>query len=73
MTATPVPLSGRRAQAARNDQRIRDSARAVFTADRPPRLILVVVGALDDAHALSAGPLSAARRALPLVARVLDE
>jgi AcrR family transcriptional regulator len=33
MTATPVPLSGRRAQAARNDQRIRDSARAVFTAD----------------------------------------
>jgi len=33
MTATPAPLSGRRAQAARNDQRIRDAARAVFTAD----------------------------------------
>ena len=33
MTATTVPLSGRRAQAARNDQRIRDAARAVFTAD----------------------------------------
>jgi AcrR family transcriptional regulator len=28
-----VPLSGRRAQAARNDQRIRDAARAVFTVD----------------------------------------
>src|SRR5947209_16906160 len=32
---TPIstPLSGRRAQAARNDQRILDAARAVFTAD----------------------------------------
>ena len=29
----PVPLSGRRAQAARNDQLILDAARAVFTAD----------------------------------------
>jgi AcrR family transcriptional regulator len=28
-----VPLNGRRAQAARNDQRILDAARAVFTAD----------------------------------------
>jgi AcrR family transcriptional regulator len=28
-----MPLSGRRAQAARNDQRILDAARAVFTAD----------------------------------------
>lgn len=33
MTATTVHLSGRRAQAARNDQRILDAARAVFTAD----------------------------------------
>src|SRR2546423_105529 len=33
MTATTAPLSGRRAQAARNDQRIRDAARVVFTAD----------------------------------------
>src|SRR5437764_3721030 len=33
MTATSMPLSGRRAQAARNDQRIRDAARAVFTAN----------------------------------------
>lgn len=32
-TTTTVPLSGRRAQAARNDQRILDAARAVFTAD----------------------------------------
>ncbi len=32
MMTTP-PLSGRRAQAARNDQRILDAARAVFTAD----------------------------------------
>src|SRR3954453_16553185 len=30
---TTAPLSGRKAQAARNDQRILDSARAVFTAD----------------------------------------
>jgi AcrR family transcriptional regulator len=30
---TPAPLSGRRAQAARNDQRVLDAARAVFTAD----------------------------------------
>jgi AcrR family transcriptional regulator len=30
---TPAPLSGRRAQAARNDQRILDAARAVFVAD----------------------------------------
>ena len=29
----PAPLSGRRAQAARNDQLILDSARAVFIAD----------------------------------------
>lgn len=32
-TTTAVPLSGRRAQAARNDQRILAAARAVFTAD----------------------------------------
>ncbi|HXT37425.1 MAG TPA: TetR family transcriptional regulator [Chloroflexota bacterium] len=31
--ANPAPLSGRRAQAARNDQRILEAARAVFTAD----------------------------------------
>src|SRR2546421_12720091 len=30
---TTAPLSGRKAQAARNDQRILDSARAVFLAD----------------------------------------
>jgi AcrR family transcriptional regulator len=30
---TPAPLSGRRAQAARNDQQILDAARAVFVAD----------------------------------------
>jgi AcrR family transcriptional regulator len=30
---TTMPLSGRRAQAARNDQRILEAARAVFTAD----------------------------------------
>jgi AcrR family transcriptional regulator len=30
---TPAPLSGRRAEAARNDQRILDAARAVFVAD----------------------------------------
>jgi AcrR family transcriptional regulator len=30
-TTTTLPLSGRRAQAARNDQRILDAARAVFT------------------------------------------
>ncbi len=30
---TATPLNGRRAQAAHNDQRIRDAARAVFTAD----------------------------------------
>ncbi|HKB46715.1 MAG TPA: helix-turn-helix domain-containing protein, partial [Ktedonobacterales bacterium] len=30
---TTAPLSGRRAEAARNDQRILDAARAVFTAD----------------------------------------
>jgi AcrR family transcriptional regulator len=33
LTAVPAPLSGRRAQAARNDQRILDAARAVFVAD----------------------------------------
>jgi AcrR family transcriptional regulator len=33
MEPTTVPLSGRRAQAARNDQRILDAARAVFVAD----------------------------------------
>jgi len=33
MEATPRPLSGRRAQAARNDQRILDAARQVFVAD----------------------------------------
>lgn len=32
-TISTTPLSGRRAQAARNDQRILDAARAVFTAD----------------------------------------
>lgn len=32
-TTTTAPLSGRRAQAARNDQSILDAARAVFTAD----------------------------------------
>lgn len=31
--ASTLPLNGRRAQAARNDQRILDAARAVFTAD----------------------------------------
>src|SRR5919198_1443483 len=30
---TAAPLNGRRVQAAHNDQRIRDAARAVFTAD----------------------------------------
>src|SRR5215208_6631781 len=30
---TPAPLSGRRAEAARNDQRILDAAREVFVAD----------------------------------------
>src|SRR5919107_4104663 len=30
---TPTPLSGRRAEAARNDQRILDAAREVFVAD----------------------------------------
>src|SRR5215216_6448041 len=30
---TPAPLSGRRAQAARNDQRILEAARQVFVAD----------------------------------------
>lgn len=33
MSAVPVPLSGRRAQAARNDERILDAARTVFVAD----------------------------------------
>jgi AcrR family transcriptional regulator len=33
MEPTPRPLSGRRAQAARNDQRILEAARAVFVAD----------------------------------------
>jgi AcrR family transcriptional regulator len=33
MEPTAPPLSGRRAQAARNDQRILEAARAVFTAD----------------------------------------
>jgi AcrR family transcriptional regulator len=33
MEATTVPLSGRRAQAARNDQRILEAAREVFVAD----------------------------------------
>jgi AcrR family transcriptional regulator len=33
MEPTTVPLSGRRAQAARNDQRILDAARAVFVTD----------------------------------------
>jgi AcrR family transcriptional regulator len=33
MEKTPTPLSGRRAQAARNDQRILDAAREVFVAD----------------------------------------
>jgi AcrR family transcriptional regulator len=33
MEARTVPLSGRRAQAARNDQRILEAARAVFVAD----------------------------------------
>jgi len=33
MEPTTVPLSGRRAQAARNDQRILEAARAVFVAD----------------------------------------
>jgi AcrR family transcriptional regulator len=33
MEPTTQPLSGRRAQAARNDQRILEAARAVFTAD----------------------------------------
>ena len=33
MDAASTPLSGRRAQAARNDQRILDAARAVFVAD----------------------------------------
>jgi len=33
MTSTPTPLSGRRAEAARNDARILESARAVFLVD----------------------------------------
>jgi AcrR family transcriptional regulator len=33
MEPSPVPLSGRRAQAARNDQRILEAAREVFVAD----------------------------------------
>jgi hypothetical protein len=33
MEPTAVPLSGRRAQAARNDQRILEAARAAFVAD----------------------------------------
>jgi AcrR family transcriptional regulator len=33
MSATSTPMSGRRAEAARNDQRILDAARAVFVAD----------------------------------------
>src|SRR5437588_11263481 len=33
MTHSSVPLSGRRAQAARNDERILEAARAVFVAD----------------------------------------
>ena len=33
METTPAPLSGRRAEAARNDQRIIDAAREVFVAD----------------------------------------
>jgi AcrR family transcriptional regulator len=33
MSAAPTPMSGRRAEAARNDQRILDAARAVFVAD----------------------------------------
>src|SRR4029450_5540372 len=33
MSATSTPMSGRRAEAARNDQRILDAARAVFIAD----------------------------------------
>jgi AcrR family transcriptional regulator len=33
MGTVPVPMSGRRAEAARNDQRILDAARAVFVAD----------------------------------------
>jgi AcrR family transcriptional regulator len=32
-TSTPAPMSGRKAQAARNDELIREAARAVFTAD----------------------------------------
>ncbi|MFG2006680.1 TetR/AcrR family transcriptional regulator [Spirillospora sp. NPDC048911] len=32
-TTTQAPMSGRKAQAARNDELIRDAARAVFTAD----------------------------------------
>jgi len=33
MSTAPTPMSGRRAEAARNDQRILDAARAVFVAD----------------------------------------
>src|SRR5215217_5092689 len=33
MSTAPTPLSGRRAEAARNDERILQSARAVFVAD----------------------------------------
>ncbi len=40
-TTSAAPLNGRRAQAARNDQRILDAARAVFTAD-PEAPIAVV-------------------------------
>ncbi|HWE63765.1 MAG TPA: helix-turn-helix domain-containing protein [Chloroflexota bacterium] len=36
-----VPLNGRRAQAARNDQRILDAARAVFTADPGAPIVAV--------------------------------
>ena len=33
MSTAPTPMSGRRAEAARNDERILDAARAVFVAD----------------------------------------
>src|SRR5690349_17301836 len=44
-TKTIAPLSRRRAQAARNDQRVLDAARAVFTADPGARIAAVAARA----------------------------
>jgi len=45
MEPTPRPLSGRRAQAARNDQRILDAARQVFIADPDAPIAAVAAAA----------------------------